>query len=161
MIDAIKKFANGYRAIGIKATTGMEGSGWLATIMFNGRVLGDSADYGDGAPVYIRFKDGADEKALREYAKQCLPTFQFELAETFLGYLVNYELAIKSLKSKAKKGLLVADESKVDENGVATSYSTWNLLDTPENRAKVLAKHPATKFLNDELEQWETIKKPR
>ena len=37
MIEAIKKFAAGYRAVGIKNTTGIEGSGWIATIMKDGR----------------------------------------------------------------------------------------------------------------------------
>ena len=51
MIEAIKKFAAGYRAVGIKNTTGIEGSGWIATIMKDGKVLGEAADYGDGAAV--------------------------------------------------------------------------------------------------------------
>ena len=161
MIDAIKTFSKGYRAVGIKDTTGMDSSGWIATIMLNGRMLGESADYGDGAPVLISFKDDADVKALREHAKQCFPDGKYELAESFLGYLVNYEIAVKGIKSKAKKFLLVADESRLDSNGVSTTYTKWNISDTPENRSKVLAQSPATKFLNDELEHWETIKKPR
>ena len=55
-----------------------------------------------------------------------------------MGALVDYELGIKSLKTKAKK-----------------------VLPTEENKARVLAKHPQTKFLNDELDSGEVIKKPR
>ncbi|WP_459190617.1 hypothetical protein [Ralstonia pseudosolanacearum] len=89
------------------------------------------------------------------------PQFQYATADCFLGDLVNYELAIKSLKTKAKKKLLQAEESNLDENGVAKSYSSWNAPDSPELRAKILEKNPKTVFLNDELQQWEDIKKPR
>ena len=68
--------------------------------------------------------------------------------------MVDYELAIKSLKTKAKKVLMAADESQLDEHGVAKAYSSWKLLPTEENKARVLAKHPQTKFLNDELDSW-------
>ncbi|PRD76170.1 hypothetical protein C6P74_24085 [Burkholderia multivorans] len=74
---------------------------------------------------------------------------------------MNYEIAIKNLKAKAKKKLLQAEESDLDENGVAKSYSSWNAPDSPELRAKILEKNPKTVFLNDELQQWEDIKKPR
>ncbi|MBU9118412.1 hypothetical protein KTD15_06335 [Burkholderia multivorans] len=161
MIEAIKKFARGYRAVGIKATTGMEGSGWIATFMKDGRVLGEAADYGDGGPVNIRFTNKQDEVELRELAKTIYTDFQYELAETFLGELVNYELAIKSLKTKAKKKLMKAEEGELDEHGVAKSYSSWNAPDSPELRAKILAKEPNTVFLNDQLASWEDIKKPR
>ncbi len=160
MIEAIKKFAAGYRAIGIKKTTGIEGSGWIATIMKDGKVLGEAADYGDGAPVYIHFADQADEQALYDHAKATYPQFQYATADCFLGDLVNYELSIKSLKAKAKKKLMKAEE-ELDENGVAKSYSSWNAPDSPALRAKILEHFPDTVFLNDELHQWEDIKKPR
>ncbi|WP_175888118.1 hypothetical protein [Burkholderia contaminans] len=161
MIEAIKKFAADYRAISIKATTGHEGSGWIATIMKTGRVLGEAADYGDGGPVHIRFTNKVDEQALYAHGKATYPQFQYEQAGTFLGELVNYELAIKSLKTKAKKKLMKAEEGELDSNGVASSYTSWNAPDSPELRAKILAKEPNTVFLNDQLQQWEDIKKPR
>ncbi len=161
MIEAIQKFARGYRAVGIQKTMGMEGSGWIATFMKDGRVLGEAADYGDGAPVHIRFTNHQDEVELRELAKTIYTDFQYELAESFLGDLVNYELAIKDLKSKAKKKLMKVEEDKLDEHGVATSYSSWNAPDSPELRARILAKEPNTVFLNDQLKGWEDIKKPR
>ncbi|MCA8351463.1 hypothetical protein [Burkholderia cepacia] len=161
MIEAIKKFAAGYRAVGIKNTTGIEGSGWIATIMKDGKVLGEAADYGDGAAVYVHFTNHADEQALYDHAKATYPQFQYATADCFLGELVNYELAIKSLKTKAKKKLMKAEEGDLDENGVAKSYSSWNAPDSPSLRAKILEHFPETVFLNDELQQWEDIKKPR
>ncbi|MCW5156415.1 hypothetical protein [Burkholderia cenocepacia] len=161
MIEAIKKFASGYRAISIKATTGMEGSGWTATIMKDGRVLGEAADYGDGGPVHIRFTNREDEQALYAHGKETYPQFPYEQAGTFLGELVNYELAIKSLRTKAKKKLMKAEEGELDSNGVAKSYCSWNAPDSPELRAKILAEEPNTVFLNDELQQWQEVKKPR
>ena len=115
MIEAIKKFAAGYRAVGIKNTTGIEGSGWIATIMKDGKVLGEAADYGDGAAVYVHFTNHADEQALYDHAKATYPQFQYATADCFLGELVNYELAIKSLKTKAKKKLMKAEEGDLDE----------------------------------------------
>lgn len=161
MIEAIKKFANGYRAVGIKNTSGIEGSGWIATILKDGRVLGEAADYGDGAAVYVQFTNEEDEQALYAHAKATYPQFQYATTDCFLCALVNYEIAIKNLKAKAKKKLLQAEESNLDDNGVAKSYSSWNGPDSPELRAKILAEEPNTVFLNDELQQWEDIKKPR
>lgn len=161
MIEAIKKFASGYRAIGIQKTMGMEGSGWTATIMKDGKVLGEASDYGDGGPVHIRFTNREDEQALYAHGKETYPQFQYEQAGTFLGELVNYELAIKSLRTKAKKKLMKAEEGELDENGVAKSYTAWNAPDSPELRAKILAKEPNTVFLNDELQLLEEVKKPR
>ncbi|WP_143279579.1 hypothetical protein [Burkholderia cenocepacia] len=161
MIEAIKKFANGYRATAIQKTMGHEGSGWTATIMKDGKVLGEAADYGDGGPVHIRFTNREDEQALTAYGKEKYPDFQYELAGTFLGELVNYELAIKSLKTKAKKKLMKAEEGELDSNGVAKSYTSWNAPDSPELRAKILANEPNTVFLNDELAGWLEVKKPK
>ena len=55
MIEAISKFLNGYRAFDIRKTEGMEGLGFIAKVMKNGRVLGEVADYGDGAAMRIDF----------------------------------------------------------------------------------------------------------
>ena len=161
MIEAISKFMNGYRAVGIRKTEGIEGYGFICTIMKNGRVLGEAADYGDGASMNLHFPRKEDETALYDFTKALYPEYQYEQASIFVGAMVDYELAIKNLKSKAKKALLVADETDLDEHGVAKRYSTWKLEPTQENKARVLAKHPNTKFLNDELDQWEDIKKPR
>lgn len=161
MIDAIKAFLGGYRAAAIKETRGMEGHGFYATLFKDGKALGEIADYADGGPVNMHLTNRDDEKALIDFAKAQYPDVQYEAEGSFIAALIDYELAIKKLQAKAKKALLVADETQLDEHGVATSYTTWNLPDTPENRAKVLAKHPATKFLNDELATWEPLKKPR
>lgn len=161
MIEAIKKFMNGYRAVGIRNTEGMEGSGFVATVMKDGRVLGEVADYGDGGPVHINFTSKEEEEALLTFTKGLFPDMKYETDGFFIGELVNYELAVKSLRTKAKKVLMVAEESKLDENGVAQSYSSWKLEPTAENRAKVLAKFPNTVFLNDELSQLEEVKKPK
>jgi hypothetical protein len=68
MIEEIRKFANGYRMIGIKETTGMEGSGWLATVMKDGVVIGEAADYGDGGPVNIQLNTKEQYAELLEYS---------------------------------------------------------------------------------------------
>ena len=160
MIEAIKKFAAGYRAVGIKNTTGIEGSGWIATIMKDGKVLGEAADYGDGAAVYVHFTNHADEQALYDHAKATYPQFQYATADCFLGELVNYELAIKSLKTKAKKKLMKAEEGDLDENGVAKATARgMHLIALPSCQDP--EHFPETVFLNDELQQWEDIKKPR
>ncbi|WP_241170346.1 hypothetical protein [Serratia marcescens] len=161
MIDAIKVFLGGYRAVGIKETRGSEGHGFYATLFKDGKALGEIADYADGAMMNIHLTVPAYEKELKDFAQKLYPDMKYEPEGVFLGALIDYELAVKNLQSKAKKGLLVADETQLDEHGVATSYSTWNLPPTAENKARVLAKHPNTKFLNDELEQWETLKAPR
>ena len=160
MIDAIKAFLGGYRAVGIKETRGSEGHGFYATLFKDGKALGEIYDYADGGPVGYRFTK-SDEDELVAFAKAKYPDMKYEPDGCFIGALIDYELSIKKIKSKAAKALLVADETRLDEHGVATAYSIWNLLPTPENKARVLAKHPQTKFLNDELDGWETLKAPR
>jgi hypothetical protein len=161
MIDAIKAFLNGYRAVGIKETRGMEGHGFYATLVKDGKVLGEVADYADGGPLNIHLTNPDDEKALIAYAKEKYPDMQYEPEGCFVGALIDYELAVKRIQAKAKKALLVADETDLDEHGVAKAYSSWKLEPTAENKALVLQNHPQTKFLNDELDQWESIKLPR
>jgi len=161
MIDAIKAFLNGYRAVGIKETRGSEGHGFYATLVKDGKVLGEIADYADGAIMNIRLTNPDDEKALIAFAKEKYPELQYEPEGAFIGALIDYELSIKKIKTKAAKALLVADETQLDEHGVATAYTIWKLEPTAENKARVLAKHPATKFLNDELLGFETLKLTR
>lgn len=161
MIEAIKKFLNGYRAVSIRKTEGMEGLGFIATIMKGSRVIGICSDYGDGGPMHVDFPIPKDREDLLTYCKALYPDYQYEQVGIFVGAMVDYELAIKSLRTKAKKVLMVADETQLDEHGVAKAYSSWKLLPTEENKVRVLAKHPQTKFLNDELELIEDIKKPR
>jgi hypothetical protein len=155
MINEILQFANGYRMIGIKNITGREGSGWSATIIKDDMVIGEAADYGDGGPVNIKLNTKEQYAQLLEYAKTVMIDCSCEISESFLSELVNYEFTIKSLKTKAKKKLLVVDETKLDEYGISNSYSAWNFPDTVENRKYVLNKEPNTKFLNDELNIWE------
>lgn len=161
MIEAVQKFLNGYRAVCVRKTEGMEGSGFIATIMKGSRVVGQVADYGDGAALRMDFPIKKDEQDLNEFSKTLYPETQYEQASIFVGAMVDYELAIKSLKTKAKKMLLVADETQLDEHGVPTAYNSWKLAPTEENKSLILAKYPQTKFLNDELDLWEDIKKPR
>lgn len=161
MIEAIKKFLGGYRAVGIRKTEGMEGHGFVCTIVKDGRVLGEAADYADGASINLHFTSREDEQAMYAFCKALYPQYQYEQTGIFVGAMVDYELSIKTLKTKAKKVLMVADETKLDEHGVAESYSSWKLEPTAENKARILAKYPETKFLNDELDTWEDIKKPK
>lgn len=161
MIEAIKKFMNGYRAVGIRKTAGMEGAGFVCTIIKDGRVLGEAADYGDGGCVNIRFSTREEEQAMVAYCKAMYPQYEYATMDMFFCALVDYEEAVKKLRTKAKKALLVPDETKLDEHGVAEAYVTYNLAPTPENKAKVLAKYPNTVFLNDELATLEEVKKPR
>ncbi|WGS54458.1 hypothetical protein LFL96_25940 [Paraburkholderia sp. D15] len=158
MIEALKKFAGGFRIVQIRKTEGMEGSGWIGLVVLNGRVLGEAADYGNGGPCHIKFMRKEDNEALAAHAKTVIKDFEFETDGMFLEFLANYELAVKRLKTTAKKKLMQSDETKLDSNGVAEAYSSWSLLDTPENRAKILARYPDTKFLNDELVTWEDLK---
>lgn len=160
MIDAIKAFLGGYRAVGIKETRGMEGHGFYATLMKDGKVLGEIYDYADGGPVGNRLNK-EDEQALIAYAKEKYPDMQYEPEGSFICALIDYELSIKRLKTKAAKCLMVADESDLDEHGVAKSYNSWKLEPHALNRALVRKSHPDVKFLNDELDQWETLKLPR
>ena len=73
-----------------------------------------------------------DEQDLSEFCKALYPDYQYEQTSIFVGAMVDYELAIKSLKTKAKKVLMAADESQLDEHGVAKAYSSWKLLPTEE-----------------------------
>lgn len=158
MIEAIRKFANGYRAVGIEKTRGMEGSGWAATILKDGTVIGNAADYADGGPVFVDIK-GTAVTDLMVYAKSLYPD-SFEHDGQFLDDLVNYELAIKDLRAKAKTKLMKCEYEQKDENGVPTSYSTYNCPNNPENRKRILEKEPHTVFLNEQLETWIPIRKP-
>lgn len=159
MIDAIKKFSNGYRAVGIKETMGREGYGWLATIIKDEVVIGEAADYADGGSINENFNK-SDRLALQEYTKSIYPQYERGHDEVFLAQLVEYEVAINKLKSAARKKLMASDESNLDEHGVATSYTSWKVADSPVVRAKLLAKQPGLTFLNDELAGWESIRKP-
>lgn len=161
MINAIKTFLNGYRAAGIKEIQGRQGVGFMATLVKDGKELGEIFDNANGGCVCIRLKDSADEQALIAYAKEKYPDLEYEQDGAFINALIDYEMSVKKIKAKAAKCLMVADESQVDENGVPTGYSIWKLEPTPENKAKVLAKEPNTKFLNDELAGWETLKAAR
>lgn len=161
MIEAIKKFLGGYRAVGIRKTEGMEGHGFVCTVMKDGRVLGEAADYADGASINLHFTSREDEQAMYAFCKALYPQYEYEQTGIFVGAMVDYELAIKSLKTKAKKALLVADETKLDEHGVAESYMAWKLEPTAENKARIRAKHPNTVFLNDELDDFPTLTLPK
>ena len=158
MIDALKAFLNGYRAAGIKETRGTEGLGFYAMLVKDGKVLGEIYDYADGGATGMRLESREDEQALIAYSKEKYPEIEIEPEGMFLGALIDYELSMKKLKTKAAKCLMVSDESQVDEHGVATSYTVYKLEPTTENKAKVLAKYPNTKFLNDELAGWESLK---
>ena len=160
MIEALKVFANDYRAVDIQKTRGMEGNGWVATIMKDGRVLGEAADYADGASVVYNFET-EEEQAMLIYCKGLYADLPFMHDEAFLSDLVNYELAITDLKKKAKRRLMKANESDLDKHGIANTFETWSLADSPEAREAILKHDPTVKFLNDELAQWEAIKKPR
>lgn len=159
MIEAIRKFANGYRAVGIEKTRGMEGLGWAATILKDGVMIGTAADYADGGPVSIDIK-GIEVSNLLVYAKSLYPD-SFEHDGQFLEDLVNYEISIKDLKSKSKKVLMKCEYENKDANGVPTSYSIFKCADTTDNRQKILEKEPATIFLNEQLNSWEAIRKPK
>lgn len=155
MIEAIKKYAGPYRAVAIKKTMGMEGPGWSATIAKDGRVIGEAADWGTGGPVHIHIRDQAVMKELDKHARDVYDgDCNFEITERFLDDLVNYEILIETWRKKAAKRILESDDSKVDDNGVSFQCFTWTLEPTPENFAKLKAKKPGIKFLNDEFKEW-------
>lgn len=159
MIEALKKYAGPFRMARIQPTMGKEGSGWLATVLMDGEVIGTAADYGDGGQVRIDIAERAALQALVAHAHSVNHAgLTMEIEHVFLGYLVNYEISVSSLKRKAKKKLLGVDNSELDENGVASSYTEFKVSDTPEFRAAVLRQRPAMKFLNDELAGWQEIK---
>lgn len=152
MIKELLKFANGYRATAIRDMPGRRGTGWAASFMKDGKLLGEAADYADGGALRINFNDEKDRAELLAYAKTVYPQYDFEQDCLFLGEVVNYEIAIRDIKRS--KRLMKADESDKDDNGIARNFDAWNLTDTPKNRAAILAKLPDTVFLNDEVKEW-------
>lgn len=159
MIEALKKYAGSYRLGSIKPTEGREGPGWIGLIYMDGRLIGDAADFGNGGMTRIRIEKKEDMDALVAHAKTVnFANLQYEIEGMFLEELANYELSIKKLKARAKKCLMQSDETVLDRNGVAQSYSEWKCADTPENRKAILSRNPDIKFLNDELAQWEPVK---
>lgn len=162
MIEAIKKYVGPYRAVAIKKLTGMEGSGWSATIAKDGKIIGEAADWGTGGSVHIKIRDQAVMKELDKHARDVYDgDYNFEITERFLDDLVNYEILIEKWRKKAASKILERDDSKVDDNGVSFQCFVWTLEPTPENFAKVKAKNPGIKFLNDEFKDWPrlTVKK--
>lgn len=160
MIEALLKFANGYRLVGIKEFVGREGSAYTATILKDGKIIGEATDYGNGGNMDISIANDEARTALLAYSKGLYPQYEFEHDGSFIDDLVNYELAVKKIRSIAAKKLMMADEKELDENGIATGYMSWNAPDTPANRASLLKQKPETVFLNDEILKFPAIRKP-
>lgn len=95
----------------------MEGHGFYATLFKDGKALGEIAYYADGGPVNMHLTNRDDEKALIDFAKAQYPDVQYEAEGSFIAALIDYELAIKKLQAKAKKALLVADETSLMSMG--------------------------------------------
>ncbi len=143
----------------MKEYEGRQGIGWSATLLRDGVVIGEARDDGNGVAVFMRLTSTEEEKKLLEHSKSVLPEIEFETDGYFLGVIVNYEIFLKKLKTKAKSYVMGYDEkTEVDEHGVIASYYKWKFPDTPELRKKIMEHYPNFKFLNDELETWEIIK---
>lgn len=97
MIGRLKSFANGYRAVDIRILRGTAGCGWVATIVRDGKVLGEAMDQGDGVPVCYRF-DADEEMLFLAYSKSIYSWKDFRHDERFLRQLVSHELYLKSLR---------------------------------------------------------------
>jgi hypothetical protein len=101
-----------------------------------------------------------DRQELDVYAKKKHPDYQFEADGAFLANLYGYWDAIKSLKAKCKKKIMVMDEeaAKKDEQGVPLSYSIYSAPPTAENIAKIKQANPKSIILNELLENVELPK---
>ncbi len=161
MINAIINFAGPYRIANLKETRGMEGSGWYGVIFKGNFAVGEVADYGDGGPVHFRLLATKElEEELKAHAKEKCPMdpeIKYDLSfETFLGYLANYQFAIKKLIAKGKKKMMAVDSKcEKDLYGIHKNYYTYNIPYTEEVAKKVKAENPETIILNEELHAWE------
>lgn len=153
MINEILAYSGEYRAANLKNITGREGYGFEFILMRGDKVLGPVNDWGDGGPVDALGVKGDEMQILHAHAKQKHPEFEFELDGLFLANLYGYWDAIKSLKSKCKKKILVMDEAsaKKDDNGVPLSYSIYSAEPTAENIAKIKKSNPEAIILNEVL----------
>lgn len=156
MIEQIKAFAGDYRIAGVKTFTGMEGSGWEGQLFRGDKFIGFVGDDATGGPVRIQVRNGHEMNALTQHAYSKTQD-QFERVERFIDDLVNYQLAIKRLQGKAKKIIIaiIDDQPKVDANGVPVEFNTFKVEYSPTSRAKVLAKYPNAKIINEELDTFE------
>jgi hypothetical protein len=153
MINEILAYSGEYRAANLKNITGREGYGFEFVLLRGDKVLGTVHDWGDGGPVDAMSVNRDEMQVLNVYAKQKHPDFEFENDGIFLANLYGYWDAIKSLKSKCKKKILVMDEatSKKDDNGVPLSYSIYSAEPTAENIAKIKKSNPDAIILNEVL----------
>lgn len=161
MIDKLIKFANGYRLSRIKETNGMEGVGFMATILKEGKVIGRVADYSDGAGINTFDMSDKDEAELIAYAKTLFPEMPMMHQDQFFFKMVNYEASMKELRSKAKKKIIQYFDEHVDEFGVGKQFAFWNYSHTPENIDSILQHYPDTKILNDQLLNFPAITVPK
>lgn len=153
MINEIMAYCGDYRAANLKNITGREGYGFEFILLKGDKVLGQIHDWGDGGAVDTMSLNIQDRQELDVYAKKKHPDYQFEADGAFLANLYGYWDAIKSLKAKCKKKILVMDEeaAKKDEQGVPLSYSIYSAPPTAENITKIKQANPKSIILNELL----------
>jgi hypothetical protein len=154
MIEQIRKFAGDYRINSIKVTTGIEGHGFLANILRNGKVIGSVADYGDGASADISNMSTEERALLDAHAKTKYPEFadsQYNFyTSAFVEMLVNYTKSITDLKRTAKKHPLFED-AELDTHGVPLSIQTFTCTYNEQIKQQINKQYPDIVLINDEI----------
>jgi hypothetical protein len=155
-----------------KPTTGMEGPGFIVKLMRDGKPVAEVSDYGDGGEVKFDWLDRKDsplvdvvglnykdEEAVRKGTKEeamfvlyCrhLPKWKLSDGETELhtspdiavSNMVNDYLLLKKVQRLMKTNVVM-----VDGGNVYTIKAKGAI--TPDVLAKVRAKNPSAKVLND------------
>ncbi len=149
-----------------KAHEGMQG--FSCTLIINGKAAADIFNDCSGGEFefsWLDFENGRkQETELIEYCKT-LPKYKNEdypelpeldiSRDMFIENLVNEQLMGKEDARRAKQFLEKLNvKLPTDKKGV---WSVWKLPPTPENKAKILAKHPKAIFLDEHTKDWRKI----
>lgn len=146
-----------------KAHEGMQG--YSCTLLIDGKAACDIFEDCGGGPLqytWLDLKNGrkqADEffaycKTLPPPEKSQCPDLEMD-ADQFIYDLVTEEIIAKSNARDAKK-FFKKINAKLPSNKKG-SWEVFNLPPTPENKARVLAKHPTAIFLDEHLADWHKI----
>ncbi len=144
----------------VKSFRGMEGYGFNAKLMLDGKEVAFVIDEGNGGCFNYEWKDRNAEKELQAIAaseppvacqycrdckagKPCAEPLHKDV-DWLVSEVVDAFETEKKLRSWCKKKMVF--RLPADEHG---SYRTMNCIFTPESRAQIISKYPDAEIINE------------
>ena len=125
MIDSYLTFSGGYRLANYKksSTSGLEYPGFEADIAFEGEIIGNVRDLGDGGPTDYSITDPAREAELlmhsfRANSERGQKYCRGRHIELFLGELEEVEASFKRAHASKKKTFFIKPNSLLNTFGL-------------------------------------------